>query len=78
MLEIYVCLCTYPHECMHANIRKRAREREREREREEREREREIWLLPEGFEHESFTLKFNTTVFKYKIHYIEVDLHYLK
>ena len=32
----------------------------------------------EGFEHEPFPLKFNATVFKYKIHSVEVDLYYLK
>ena len=36
-----------------------------------------VWLLPEGFEHESFSLKFNTTKFKYN-NSVEVDLHYLK
>ena len=43
-----------------------------------RERERETWLLSEEFEHESFPLKFNTMAFKYKIHSVEIDLHYLK
>ena len=33
---------------------------------------------PERFEHELFPLKFNATIFKYKIHSIEVDLYYVK
>jgi len=39
--------------------------------------DREMALL-EGFGHESFPLKFNVTTFKYNIHSVEVDLHYLK
>jgi len=32
-------------------------------------------MLPEGFD---FLLKFNAMTFKYKIHSVKVDLHYLK
>ena len=32
----------------------------------------------EGFEPELFPLKYNPTTFEYKIHFIEVDLYYLK
>jgi len=41
-------------------------------------RERERRVIPKEFGHESLPLKYNTTVFKYKIHSVEVALHYLK
>jgi len=44
----------------------------------ERERERERRVVPEGFEPESFPLKYEHPTFKYKIHSVEVDLYYLK
>ena len=42
----------------------------------ERDRERETCVIPEGFEAESFPLKYNPTTSECKIHSIEVDLHY--
>ena len=44
----------------------------------ERERLVYIWIYAEGFKPESFSLKANPTTFKYKIHSVNVDLHYLK
>jgi len=39
-------------------------------------RDREIYLATSGrIEHESFLLKFNAMTFKYKIHFVEDDLH---
>ena len=35
-------------------------------------------LLSEGFEPEFFLLNFNPPILKYKIHSIEVDLHYFE
>ena len=43
-----------------------------------REREIETLVVPEGFEPESFPLKYQHPTFKYKIHSVEVDLYYLK
>ena len=34
--------------------------------------------VPEGFEPDSFPLKYQQPTFKYKIHSVEVDLYYLK
>ena len=42
------------------------------------ERERETSVIPEGFETESFPLKYNPTTSGCKIHSVEVDLHYFK
>jgi len=35
-------------------------------------------VIPEGFEAESFPLKYNPTSSEYKIHSVEVDLYYFK
>jgi len=40
--------------------------------------ERETCVVLEGFESESFPLKYNHTSSEYKIHSIEVDLYYFK
>jgi len=39
---------------------------------------RETCIIPEGFEAESFPLKYNLTTSECKIHYVEVDLYYFK
>ena len=36
------------------------------------------YAIPEGFEPESFPLKYNTPTFEYKIHSVEIDLYYFK
>ena len=35
-------------------------------------------VLPKGFEHESFQLKYNPLTFEYKIYSVDVDLYYFK
>jgi len=35
-------------------------------------------VIPDGFEAKSFPHKYNLTIFEYKIHSVEVDLHYFK
>jgi len=40
--------------------------------------ERETCVIPEGFEPESFPLKYNPTTFEYKTYSIEADLYCLK
>jgi len=35
-------------------------------------------VLPEGFEPESFQLKYNPPTFEYKIHSVEIDPYYFK
>ena len=37
-----------------------------------------ICVIPERFEPDSFPLKYNPLIFEYKIHSVEVDLHYFK
>ena len=49
----------------------------------ERERERErlmslTYVILQGFEAESFPIKYNPLTFGYKIHFVEVDLYYFK
>ena len=39
---------------------------------------RHTYVLPKGFEAESFPLKFNPPTIKYKIHTVKVDLYYFK
>ena len=38
--------------------------------------ERETCVIPEEFEAEFFSLKYNTTISECKIHSVEIDLHY--
>ena len=40
--------------------------------------QRDTCVIPEGFEAESFPLKYNLTTPENKIHSVEVDLHYFK
>ena len=56
---------------------------ERERQKEEggidlRHSERIRYVITEGFEAESFPLKYNDISSEYKIHSVKVDLHYFK
>ena len=39
---------------------------------------RETCIVPEGFEADVFSLKYQHLTFEYKIHFVEVDLYYLK
>jgi len=36
------------------------------------------WVRAERFEPEFFSLKLNPLTFKYKIHFVEIDVHCLK
>ena len=41
-------------------------------------KQRETCVIPKRFEVEYFALKYNPTISEYKIHSVEIDLHYFK